>query len=346
VFLFSDNVAIEDEVDLKRRARERDLLVMGPDCGTSIVNGVGLGFANVVRRGRVGVVGASGTGIQEVVSLLHQAGEGISHALGTGSRDLHRAVGGITTLQAIQLLAADHQTETIVLVSKPSDPGVARQVLVALAATAKPAVAYLQGVSFEAPSGVWTATSLEATSRLAAARAPSAAVRHGDVWPPPIELGAGQRQVRGLFCGGTLCQEAAAVVNQGASSGHQFVDFGDDQYTRGRAHPMLDPTLRNHAIVQAGADATVAVLLLDFVLGLGTHPDPAGAAAPAIRKALARASSERRHLRVIGHVVGTDRDPQDLARQEATLRAAGVLLFPSNHRAALAARDMVGAVAA
>jgi succinyl-CoA synthetase alpha subunit len=324
VFLFSDNVPLEDEVDLKRIGRERNLLVMGPDCGTAILDGVGFGFANVVQRGSIGVVGASGTGIQEVVSLVHQAGHGISHAIGTGSRDLHAAIGGSTTLQAIRLLAADARTEMIVLVSKSPDTTIARVVLEALAETGKPSVAYLQSVDVPMPSGVRRAANLEEAARLAIGHA-----TEGESLTHRVP----ERQVRGLFCGGTLREEAASVLG----AGHVLLDFGDDQYTRGRAHPMIDPTLRNQAIVQAGRDPGVRLLLLDFILGLGAHPDPVGAALPAIAEAVSAARTDSRDLTVVSHVVGTDLDPQGLAHQEATLRAAGVHVYRSNHAAAVAA---------
>jgi FdrA protein len=328
VFLFSDNVSIEDEIDLKRAARERDLLVMGPDCGTAILNGIGFGFANVVRRGSVGIVGASGTGIQEVASLIHQAGQGISHAIGTGSRDLHAAVGGITTLQAIELLRDDPQTETIVLISKPADRDVANAVLRALAETGKHAVACLQSApDVEMPAGVVRAENLAAAARLAIGETVATQVTSAHT---------GGRRVRGLFCGGTLCQEAASVLGPG----QDLEDFGDDQYTRGRAHPMIDPTLRNQAIVQAGRDARVGVLLLDFILGLGAHADPVGAALPAIEAAVSAAQRDDRDLTVFAHVVGTDLDPQGLVRQENGLRSAGVQVCGSNHAAAVAARGV------
>jgi succinyl-CoA synthetase alpha subunit len=341
VFLFSDNVSLADEVDLKQRAHESGLLLMGPDCGTAILNGTGFGFANVVRRGRIGLIGASGTGLQEVACLLHAAGEGISHAIGTGSRDLWAPVGGITTLRAIDLLRDDAATDTLVLVSKPSDPSVAQRVLRAAADTRKRVVACFLGVDVQPLQGVEVARNLHEAARLAAS--PEA------TWPepvrvPPLVPGAGQRQVRGLFCGGTLCQEALAAMAEPGT--HQFVDFGDDQYTRGRAHPMIDPTLRNHAIVEAGADPRVGVVLLDVILGLGSHADPAGAALPAIREAQARAAADGRQMAVIAHVVGTDLDPQNLARQEATLRSAGVHVLGSNHDAAAAASLLLeGAVA-
>ncbi|HLZ29674.1 MAG TPA: acyl-CoA synthetase FdrA [Chloroflexota bacterium] len=341
VFLFSDNVAVADEVDLKRLAGGRNLLVMGPDCGTSILNGVGLGFANVVRRGRIGLVGASGTGLQEVTSLLHQAGEGVSHAIGTGGRDLHAAVAGMTTLRTLDLLRDDPGTDVIVLISKPSDRDVAERVLKHAARLGKPVVVCLLNTVLEPRAGIQIAANLYQAARLAAS---SAAAWDGfapEDLPRP-RLRDGQAQVRGLFCGGTLCEEAAAAIH---SDGHAFTDFGDDRYTQGRAHPMIDPTLRNHAIVEAGGDPRVAVLLLDVILGLGAHPDPAGATVPAVREALATARAAGRELTVLAHVVGTDRDPQGLAQQEATLRSAGVHVFRSNYHAAVAASLLVESVA-
>jgi FdrA protein len=339
VFLFSDNVALEDEVNLKRLAQQRNLLVMGPDCGTAVLNGMGLGFANVVRRGRIGVVGASGTGIQEVASLVHAAGQGISHAIGTGSRDLHAAVGGVTTLQAIGLLAQDALTETIVLISKPADVVVASRVLQALAEAGKPAVAYLQGTDVGVPHGVRLARSLAEAARLAV----GAPVQEPAAEPRPVRVSSDQRLIRGLFCGGTLAQEAATVL---VDVEHEVVDFGDDRYTRGRAHPMIDPTLRNQAIVQAGRDARVAVVLLDFILGLCAHVDPAGATVDAIGEAVEAAAAEGRELTVLAHVVGTELDPQGLASQKAILQRAGVQLFASNLAAANAARLVLEGVAA
>jgi FdrA protein len=341
VFLFSDNVSVADEVELKRVAASQNLLVMGPDCGTAILNGVGLGFANVVRRGRIGLVGASGTGLQEVTSLLHQAGEGISHAIGTGGRDLHAEVGGMTTLRALDLLRDDPGTEVIVIVSKPSEKLVAERVLAHAALIGKPVIACLLNTALEPRDGIQIASNLYQAARLAAsARAVWSGVTPDDV--PRPRLRDGQTQVRGLFCGGTLCEEAEAAIQ---SEGHQFVDFGDDRYTQGRAHPMIDPTLRNHAIVEAGDDPRVAVLLLDVILGLGSHADPAGATVPAVLEAKARAQAAGRELTVLAHVVGTDRDPQGLTQQEAALRSAGVHVFESNYHAAVAASLLVEGVA-
>lgn len=341
VFVFSDGVTLADEATLKRRAHADGRLVMGPECGTSLVNGVGIGFANVVRRGAVGLVGASGTGLQEVTTLVHRLGAGVSHALGTGGRDLHAGVGGISTLQALDLLAADPATRVIVLVSKPADDAVAHTVLKAASGAGKPVVACLLGWRGEMPPGIRAAATLE---HAALAALDAVGVRPRRLTAPSAGRGAGRRsarpgQVHGLFTGGTLCEEARAIVGDAAG---RFVDFGAPEYTAGRPHPMIDPELRNRAIAAAGGDTGAAVLLLDFVLGYCAHPDPVGAAVPAITEARAHARRERRRLDVVAHVVGTDEDPQRLSAQERALRELGVITCASNRLAAETARALAG----
>ena len=335
VFLFSDHVPLADEVGLKRRAASLGLLVMGPECGTSILGGVGLGFANRVRRGGVGLVGASGTGLQEVTSLIHRLGGGVSHAIGTGGRDLDEAVGGLTTLQALEWLGRDPGTRVIAVVSKPPSDAVARRVLGAAAATGKPVVACLLGWTGAPPAPVRAVDTLD--------EAAWSAVTALGVTPPalaappaPPRSGGG---VLGLYTGGSLCEEAKSLVG---AAGYRFDDFGSERYTRGRPHPMIDPSQRDAAVAAAGADGRAGVLLVDVVLGDGAHADPAAALAPAVRAARARAGRQGRPLPVIGHVVGTDQDPQGLAAQEARLREAGVLVCPSNRLAAEVARGIAG----
>jgi len=359
VMLFSDNVALADEVMLKREAQRRGLLLMGPDCGTAIVGGVPLGFANAVRRGPIGVIGASGTGLQQVTSLIDQAGLGVSHALGTGGRDLKAEVGGATMLRALDELAADPETRVIVLVSKPPAREVADKVLARARATGKPVIACFLGAdaaSIEG-DGVLAAATLEdaAAMALAAARGIPFA---GAVQRLPeydvSRLTPGQRFVRGLYSGGTFCYEATLLLAQtlegvysntpvGAaadledvwrSRGHTLVDLGDDEFTRGRPHPMIDHRLRNERMAREAADAEVAVILFDVVLGYGAHPDPAAEMLPAIRAARDAARRDKRELVFVGFVCGTERDPQGLARQVAALREAGVILAVSNAQAA------------
>ncbi len=355
VMLFSDGVSLEDEVALKRRARELGRLVMGPGCGTAIIDGAGLAFANVVRRGPVGVVAAAGTGAQEVTVLLDRYGSGVSACYGTGGRDLHEEVGGITMLDAIDRLAADPDTGVILCVSKPPAEAVAEQVLAALAATGKPsAVCFVGADGLDAPDGVALAGTLEDAAVLAARLAGSPAERA----PAPEVDWVLPGVVRGLYSGGTLCSEAAAIlaerlprVESNAAAGkavklapgqepttHACLDLGEEEYTRGRPHPMIDPQARAEMLTQVLGDPAVSVVLLDVVLGHASHEDPAGAIAPAIRSALAA----RDRLAVVAHVCGTEADPQVLSRQEAALADAGARLARTNAQAARLAARLVG----
>ena len=364
VFLFSDNVPIEDEIELKRLAAGKRLLMMGPDCGTAIVDGIPLGFANAVRRGRIGLAGASGTGLQQVSCLVDRLGEGLSQVIGVGSRDLDERVGGLMMRAAIERLAADPDTAVIVLVSKPPAAAVAREVLGVARASGKPVVVSFVGAA-PAPieaAGAFPAATLADAARLAVALArgeptagPAPSARDpllAGARARAGRLAASQRHVRGLYSGGTLCQEAKLILAAGDATaaghavidrGHTVMDLGDDAFTVGRPHPMIDFRLRNEHIAVAAADPTTAVILLDIVLGYGAHPDPAGALLPAI--AHARGRSDGRAVAFVASVCGTAGDPQNLVRQEAALSAAGVILAPSNAEAARLAARLAGAVA-
>jgi FdrA protein len=368
VMLFSDNVALADEVALKRHAAGGGLLVMGPDCGTAIIDGVPLGFANAVRRGAVGVVGASGTGTQQVTSLVHRRGGGISQAIGTGGHDLGRDVGGITMLHGLGLLARDADTKVIVLISKPPSPAVAREVIGAARKAGKPVVINFIG-STEDPSGgnLHVSRTLDDAASAAVALAKGRKPARAATSPlklPKLQFKRGQRYIRGLFSGGTFCYEASVILGQGTppertvwsnapvdpkkaiddpwkSREHTLIDLGDDVFTRGRPHPMIDLRLRNERMLEEAADAQVAVILLDVVLGYGSHVDPASELVPSIQKAQAIARKKGRTLAVVASVCGTDEDPQGLERQEAALRNAGVLLTESNAAAARLAGAIV-----
>lgn len=360
VFLFSDNVSIEDEIALKNLADRTGLLVMGPDCGTAIVGGVPLGFANAVRRGPIGVAAASGTGLQQVTSLIHRLGSGISHALGTGGRDLDQRVGGVTMLAAIRQLLADPATEVIVLISKPPSAVVAAAILDAIRGSSKPVVVNFLGGDPAAVRavGAHPAATFEEASRLAVALARGEPIATGGDAAADAQIEAlardaaqrlapGQREIRGLFSGGSLAGEAKLIVKSilGPDRHDRILDLGDDEYTVGRPHPMIDPRLRNEQIVATAAEPDVAVILLDVVLGYGSHPDPAGALAPVIADAMTLATSSGRHLIVVASVCGTDEDPQGLDRQERILAQTGVVLESSNARAATLAARIAGAVA-
>jgi FdrA protein len=334
VMVFSDNVPVEQELALKRAAQDRGLLVMGPDCGTAVVGGVGLGFANAVDPGPVGIVAASGTGCQQVLALLDAAGVGVSAALGVGGRDLSAEIGGRSTRTALARLDADPAVERILVLSKPPAAEVAAAVEEYAAALATPVRFALLG-----PGQDDLTTQVEALLGELGVAVPT-----WPSWGERVATGAAGA-LRGLFVGGTLCDEAMLVASQTLgpirsniplspdlaldatlrSQGHVMIDFGDDALTQGRAHPMIDPTLRLEHLAGVAEDPETSVLLLDVVLGHGAQDDPAADLAPAI----AAARAERR-LPVVVACVGTPADPQDLDRQATTIAAAGAEVHLSN----------------
>ena len=364
VFLFSDNVPLPQERALKTLARAKGLLVMGPDCGTAIIHGTPVGFANVVRVGAISLVGASGTGLQEVACQIHALGRGVRHAIGTGGRDVSAEIGGITMRQAIDLLAADSATRVIVIVSKPPAPAVAQQVLERAAATGKPFVVLFLGADLSAehlPERIVPVRTLYDAAAAAVALLDGRrvdSVADGQDWQSAEAemrgLAAGQRYLCGLYSGGTFCTEAqlvwrglgldvhsnapvdmnAAAADLARCKGHAAFDLGSDEFTVGRPHPMIDPGIRIERIAEAARDASTAAIVLDVVLGYAGHPDPAGALAPAIAQAKAACAREGRHLAVISFVCGTEEDPQRLSAQQAQLRSAGALVLPSSTAAA------------
>jgi FdrA protein len=348
VMLFSDNVPVATEIELKQLARERALFLMGPDCGTAIVNGAPLGFANAVPRGRIGIAAASGTGLQEVACQIAAAGEGISHAIGVGGRDLADEVGGLMMERALAVLAVDPGTDVVCVIGKP--PGVAtlKKLQGWIAKLGKPCVAQFRG----APH---VAATLEDAALAAVALARGGKPAPVEFTAPPdtiarivedavLPLRHNQRWVRGVYAGGTLAYEAVGILKArlagvapgvtGGGKGHRVVDLGEDRFTVGRPHPMIDGTVRREWIEKDGADPETAVLLLDVVLGYGAHSDPAGEVLPAIRAARRAAESAGRHLAVVASVCGTEGDPQRRSAQVATLSDAGVIVMPSNAQAA------------
>ena len=406
VMLFSDHVPLRSERTLKERAHALGLLVMGPDCGTAYIAGAPLAFANVVSRGRVGVIAASGTGLQEVSVLLTRAGGGISHGVGVGGRDLCDAVGGVSTLDAIDLLASDAGTDHLILVSKPPGPRTARRVFERLAGAGKPCTAVVfgggggKGGPETPPAGPVLVPTLKAAVERATGRPIAPGYDAAAVARRAAErLTAGRRALRGLFCGGTLATEAHAMLaaagfdvasnaassapegdggdtlragrfdvasnvassapegdggdafragrpevasdlaspaRRGPDARHVVVDFGADEYTAGRLHPMIEPALRTAKLREALAEPGVAVVLLDVVLGLGAHPDPARPVRDAVRDVIGEGPA------VVASVCGTRDDPQDHERQAAMLGDAGVIVAPSNADAAAVAAAILG----
>ena len=351
VMVFSDNVPLAQEVALKRIAAERRLLVMGPDCGTAVVGGVGLGFANISEPGEVGIVAASGTGCQQLICLLAAAGVGVGAALGVGGRDLSAAVGGLSTREAMRRLDADPAISRVVVVSKPPAPEVATSLEEYAATLATPVDFALLG-----PGRPDLTTAVEAVLSSLGRPAPE-----WPVWGAVTGTPSGG-YLRGLFVGGTLCDEAMLLVAERLGEvrsniplaeelrlagdlvgleAHAMVDFGDDEMTQGRAHPMIDPTLRLEQLARVASDPSTAVVLLDVVLGHGAEPDPAAALGPAITDAVSGAAAQGRTLPVVVACVGTEADPQGLTRQARVLAEAGAEVYLSNARAAMRAVELL-----
>lgn len=369
VFLFSDNVPLAEERVLKDLAARKGLLVMGPDCGTAILAGVPLGFANAVRRGAIGLVGASGTGLQQVATRIHALGEGVSHAIGTGSRDVSAEVGGATMLAGLALLARDQATRVIVIVSKPPAPAVMEHTLASARQCGKPVVVLFLGAQVASGGNLHVARTLDEAAAIAVAllRGRPCAAETDEDLPELVQargkLAPSQRHLRALYSGGTFCAEAQlawrdaglsvwsnaplaperALAPLAPSREHTAIDLGADEFTVGRPHPMIDQSLRIERLAAEARDPSVAAIVLDIVLGYGAHADPAGALAPAIRAAREVASAEGRHLVVIAFVCGTEEDPQPLSAQQGALAAAGALVVSGSSAAARAAARLVSA---
>lgn len=351
VMMFSDNVSIEDEISLKIQAREEGVLMMGPDCGTAILDGVPLAFANQVKRGDIGIVGASGTGIQEVTSLISNNGGGVSHAIGVGGRDLKDEIGGVSTLMGIDRLDADKATKHIVLISKPPGEKVLPRIMDRIAQSAKPfTVCFIGAKNLELPTNARAARTLKDAAQ--------GALGGGEFEQPDsvgTSLPESRKEIRGLYSGGTLAAESqlilldaglpvasnAAVpgaVSRSENNGaHQIIDLGDDQYTQGRPHPMIDPEIRREPLADAMADSTIGVILIDIVIGYGAHPDPAGQLVEILDEL--RGGDDPV---IIASVTGTELDPQVRSSQIKALEAAGIHVAGSNADATLAALRLLG----
>ncbi len=365
VMMFSDNVSIKDELRLKQMAVEKGLLMMGPDCGTAIINGVPLCFANVLSRGKIGLVGASGTGTQEITVRIDQLGEGLSQVIGTGGRDLREEIGGLMMIQGIEALLKDPETEVIVLVSKPPHPTVEKKIIDLVKQSDKPVVIDFIGGDADSivEAGATPCLSLEDAARKAVALLRGEKVEDFDGFDAPEEeidklvsdsaakLTSDQKYLRALYTGGTLADEAIkylgedypiysnipltpdrALSNLKGLDGHICLDLGEDEFTRGRPHPMIDPMTRSE-FFKSHVDGSTALVLVDVVIGYGSHEDPAGAVAESVTDARKRLSAENKDLVVVASVTGTDKDPQDLGQSIATLEKAGIIVMPSNAQA-------------
>lgn len=365
VFLFSDNVPTRDELELKQFAAEKHLLVMGPDCGTAIIGGVGIGFANVVRRGPIGAIGVAGTGLQEFTSQVHNAGSGISHAIGTGGHDLSDEIGGLTTFAALKALEADPQTRVIAMVSKPPGPRTLARLIEHIKMCTKPIIGCILGTRFDAQSYeniFQCATTIDEAVHLALEVAGEASSGKDVGWTVQelqdlarerASWNVRQKYLRGVFAGGTFCYQSQQILrdagitvhsnaplewknkleNSDCSEEHTIVDMGADEYTVGRPHPMIDGTLRKQRILAEAQDPETAVLLLDFILGYNASMEPVAELLDAILEAKRVVGNRGGKLTVVASICGTDGDPQILDLQVNLLKDAGVFVFQSNSKA-------------
>ncbi|KFK95295.1 MULTISPECIES: acyl-CoA synthetase FdrA [unclassified Serratia (in: enterobacteria)] len=350
VMMFSDNVSVEQEVALKTKARSKGLIVMGPDCGTANIAGAPLAFANLAPKGMIGVIGASGTGIQELISQITLARQGVSHAIGLGGRDLTAAVGGISAISALRMLAADPQSQVLAFVSKPPAETVRKQVIAEMKTLGKPVVALFLGAQnpVRQEGNITFASTLDEAARLAAMLAH---IQQMAAQQPAVCGG----KICGLYAGGTLAAECAMLLaaelgleadrqhQQGSmlnTEGHRIIDLGDDFYTQGKPHPMIDPSTRNQEIARLAQQPQVGVLLLDVVIGYGAQEDPASSLADEVKR-LREKRGAAQPLAVIATVTGTEQDPQQRSKQIATLSAAGIAVMNSLPEATLLASQLI-----
>ncbi len=342
VFLYSDNVSIQHELELKTKAQKMGLLVMGPDCGTAIINGVGLGFANHVQKGKIGIVGASGTGLQAITSHIHNLGAGVSQVIGTGGRDLKSEIKGITSLQGLDLLKQDVETEVIILVSKPPAPEIATKIISNAQKINKPVVVNFIGYPSAGKNidNLYFVSSLEEAAEMAISLSKNLKkenITNKNNYPKP------KGYLRGLFSGGTLAYETLLsmqsflspiysnvpinkeqyLADPLESKGHTIIDLGEDVFTVGRLHPMMDNDLRLRRLKKESEDPEVGVILLDVVLGEGSHPNPSEEISPAILEA----KKLRPELEFIVLIIGTDIDPQDKEKQISEFEQSGAFVF-------------------
>lgn len=360
VFSFSDNISLEDEVRLKQKAHEKGLMLMGPDCGTGVISSIPIAFTNVSKPGNIGIVGASGTGIQEVAAIIDRLGGGLIHAIGTGGRDLSSEVGAITVKDAIVGLENHEPTDVICVISKPPAPAVRDEVVDLLEKCTKPVVAIFLGEKPTHHLGkVYLAHTLEETAHIAVDLANGTPVRKNYLEPLDFECTnplPEEKTVIGLYSGGTLANEAGMLVSEALdlggvvkedgyilhAKGYDVIDLGDDIYTQGKPHPMIDPEVRIDYIRKYASMPSTGVILFDCMLGYGCHPDMAGALAPIIREQLDKAKAEGRELYFVGSVTGTENDPQDYHKSFQELRDAGAIMETSNARAIRLALELKG----
>lgn len=360
VFMFSDNVTLEDEIKLKQKAHEKGLAVMGPDCGTGIIQGVPIAFTNNVTPGAIGIIGASGTGIQELTTIIDRLGEGVKNAIGTGGRDLSTEVGGITMMDMIEAMESDDSVKVLIIISKPPAKEVRDRISDRLSNFKKPVVTLFLGEKPEYhEENFYHAYTLDEAARLAVGLVRGEEIKEGKVDVDDSQFfGAEEKKtIKAYYSGGTLAGEAAMLIKDALNlkvppqkaegfmlktDGHIVVDLGDDVYTQGKPHPMIDPAKRIECMQDAIDDASTGVILLDVMLGYGSHEDMAGALLPSIVELRDKAKAEGRKLFFVATVCGTRRDFQSYDEAVSKLKEAGVIVCENNKLAVHTAIRAIG----
>ena len=360
VFMFSDNVTIEDEKALKEKAHSKGLALMGPDCGTGIIQGVPIAFTNKVTPGSIGIIGASGTGIQEVTTIIDRLGEGVTNAIGIGGRDLKEEIGGITMMDMIDAMEDDDTVKVLLIVSKPPAKAVRDKISARLSNFSKPVVTLFVGEKPEYhEEGFYHAYTLDEAARLAVSlvrgtEVPEATV---DVDESEFYKAEDKKTIKAYYSGGTLANEAAMLIKDAMNckvppediegymlqlDGNVVVDLGDDAYTQGKPHPMIDPAKRIECMQEAVDDPSTGVVLLDIMLGYGSHADMAGSLIPTIKELQAKADAQGRKVFFVATVCGTRSDYQGYDEAVNKLKDAGVIVCENNKLACRTAIRAIG----
>ena len=358
VFMFSDNVSLEDELNLKQKAKEKGLLCMGPDCGTGVINSVPIAFTNNISPGKIGIVGASGTGIQEVTTIIDKLGGGVTNAIGTGGRDLSEEVGGVTMLSAIATLAEDNNTEVITIISKPPAESVRKKIMNYLRTIDKPIVTIFLGEKPEEhEENLYKAYTLEEAARISVSLLKGEEVGQFNGNTSKAENVEDGLTIKGYYSGGTLGGEAAMLIKDALhgdkevknkegymlkTNGFEVIDLGDDEYTQGKPHPMIDPTARREYMKHAMEDKSTRVILFDIVLGYGSHENMAGQLSKGIVDIQTQAKEENREIHFVTTICGTDKDPQDYDEQKKIMEDIGVIVCDTNNQAVEKSLALIG----
>lgn len=379
--IFSDHVPLDDELTIKEYAAKKGVLVLGPGAGTSIINGKGIGFSNVLRKGPVGIIAAAGTGLQEVSSLLDQCDIGVKYGLGVGANDPKEKIGGLMMLEALKVLEELPDIEIMTIVSKPPSPRAKKKIIDYIVKNGKKkyVLAFLGGGHDDSlPKS--TKSKIVQVTTLASAVFAVAGLTSNELYKQSLVrlhiepeilqrsvakewkgFGQQQKYIRALYTGGTFAYETQVILNgilkdlfsnaptgrtkklpqSSKSKKHSILDLGEEEFTQGRPHPMIDPTIRRLRLVEESQDPEVGVVMMDFVLGYGSNPDPVGAVLNEIGQVKATARKSGRYLSIVTHVCGTKRDPQGYDESIRKLENAGALVFPTNALAAIASAQII-----